>query len=214
MKNMASDNHFLLQFFASRNPKFVLLKITPILIGYFFVLLYYDFVFYKVILTFLLGVLSWSLFEYFVHRVGYHKRTKNKKLQWYLDAMHLHHHNNLKDYGVLNAGFLLMYPLTVLVLTFVYLLTNNVALTVGFGLGMTFYYLFYEYVHYQIHKKYHKKGYLNLLQKYHLYHHYNNWNKNFGNTTTIWDKIFKTYDIRYKKLILTENQLKDLIQKE
>jgi sterol desaturase/sphingolipid hydroxylase (fatty acid hydroxylase superfamily) len=214
MKNMASENHYVLQFFASRNPKFVLLKIIPLLVFYFVILFKNKFSFYQVASLFLLGVLSWSLFEYFVHRIGYHKRSKNKKLQWYLDAMHLHHHNNLKDYRVLNAGFLLIYPLTVIVLTFIYLLTNNIVLTVSFGLGITFYYLFYEYVHYQIHKKQHQKGYLNVLQKYHLYHHYNNWNTNFGNTITIWDKVFKTYDIRYKKLILTEDQLNDLIQKK
>lgn len=213
MKNMASENHYLLRFFASRNPKSVLLKITPVLIAYFFVLFNNDFVFYKAIILFLLGVLSWSLFEYFVHKIGYHKRTKNKKLQWYLDAMHLHHHNNLKDYRVLNAGFLLIYPLTIIVLSLIYLFTSNMVLTASFGLGMTLYYLFYEYVHYQIHKKHHQKGYLNVLQKYHLYHHYNNWNTNFGNTITIWDKAFNTYDARYKKLILTEHQLNDLIQK-
>ncbi len=214
MKNMASDNHYLLRFFASRNPKFVFLKILPVLCFYIFVLLQNNFIFHKLLLWIVLGVLSWSFFEYFVHRVGYHKRTNSRKLQWFLDAFHLHHHKNLKDYRVLNAGFLLMYPLTIIILVVIYLLTNSIVLTVGFGLGKTFYYLFYEYVHYQIHKKIHKKGYLNLFQKYHLYHHYKNWNVNFGNTITIWDKVFNTYDDRYKKLILTKNQIEDLILKK
>lgn len=211
MKNMASENHYLLRFFASRNPKFVLLKILPVLSFYFFVLFQNDFVFFKVLMFFVLGVLSWSLFEYFVHRVGYHKRTKSKKLQWFLDALHLHHHNNLQDYRVLNAGFLLIYPLTIVLLSTVYLFTENLVLVSGFGLGMTIYYLFYEYVHYQIHLKKHKRGYLKTLQNYHLFHHYKNWNTNFGNTITIWDKIFKTYDASYKDLILSEKQIQDLI---
>ena len=40
-----------------------------------------------------------------------------------------------------------------------------------------------------------------------------NWNKNFGNTISIWDRIFNTYDENYKKLEFTEEQLQDLITK-
>lgn len=211
---MASENHCLLQFFASRNPKFVFLKIIPILIFYFVLLIKSEVVFYKVGIVFSIGLFSWTFFEYIVHRVGYHKRTKSAKVQWFLDAFHLHHHNNLMDYRVLNAGVLLIYPLTIIILSLVYLLTKNLVFVSSFGLGMTLYYLFYEYVHYQIHKKRHQKGYLNMIQKYHLHHHYKNWNKNFGNTITIWDKIFNTYDVNYKRLVLTDNQVDDLILKE
>jgi sterol desaturase/sphingolipid hydroxylase (fatty acid hydroxylase superfamily) len=212
--NMASDNHYLLRFFASRNPTFVLLKIIPILIFYAVVLVQSEITFLKIGIYFIIGVVSWSFFEYIVHRVAYHKRTKNKKVQWFLDAFHLHHHNNLKDYRVLNAGVLLIYPLTILILSTVYLLTNNLVIASSFGLGMTLYYLFYEYVHYQIHKKRHQKGYLKMLQNYHLHHHYKNWKSNFGNTITLWDKLFNTYDAKYKKLILTDTQTNDLILKE
>ena len=212
--NMASDNHFLLGFFASKNPKFVFLKIIPILVFYFIILVKSEVAFYRIGTYFLIGLFSWSFFEYIVHRFGYHKRTKSKKVQWFLDAFHLHHHNNLMDYRVLNAGFLLIYPLTIILLGAVYMLTNNLDNVSSFGLGMTLYYLFYEYVHYQIHKKRHQKGYLNKFQKYHLHHHYKNWNKNYGNTITLWDKIFKTYDVKYKSLILTDYQVNDLILKE
>lgn len=212
--NMASENHFLLGFFASRNPKFVLLKIIPILVFYGVILFKSEAIIYKLVIFFFIGLFSWSFFEYIVHRVAYHNRSKSKKIQWFLDAFHLHHHNNLMDYRVLNAGVMLIYPLTVLILGVVYLFTNNLDFVCSFGFGMTLYYLFYEYVHYQIHKKRHQKGYLNMLQKYHLYHHYKNWNKNFGNTITIWDKIFSTYDVNYKSLVLTDNQVNDLILKE
>ena len=211
---MASDNHFLLRFFASRNPKSVFLKITPILVFYVFVFFTNQLKPFHLIFTFVVGLLSWSFFEYIVHRIGYHKRSKNKKVQWFLDAFHLHHHHNLQDYRVLNAGFLLIYPLTIVLLSSVYLLTKNLVLVSSFGLGMTIYYLFYEYVHYQIHLKKHKSGYLKKLQNYHLHHHYKNWRTNFGNTITIWDKIFKTYDASYKDFILSEKQIRDLILKE
>lgn len=213
MKNMASENHFLLSFFASRNPKQVLFKTTPILLLYVYVLSLSSTPFYKLIISYFLGCICWSLFEYFVHRIVYHKRTKNKNLQWYLDAMHLHHHKNLKDYRVLNAGYLLIYPLTLIVLFITYIIVGKIDLVASFGLGMTLYYLFYEYVHYQIHYKVHHSGYFNFIQKYHLYHHYNNWKKNYGNTTTIWDRVFNTYDSDYRKMNLTKEQIQDLIMK-
>lgn len=160
---------------------------------------------------FVLGVVSWSLFEYLVHRFAYHKRTNSKKIQWYLDAFHLHHHKNLQDYSVLNASFLLIYPLTLIILSTIYFVTEDLVLTASFGLVMTLYYLFYEYVHYLIHLKTHTNFYLKYIQKYHLYHHYKNWNKNFGNTITLWDKIFGTYDANYKNLTLTKKQQADFI---
>lgn len=211
---MASDDHYLLRFFASRNPTFVLLKIMPILVFYTIVLFQSNVSFYKIGIYFAFGVFSWSFFEYIVHRVGYHKRTKSKKVQWFLDALHLHHHNNLMDYRVLNAGVLLIYPLTIVILGTVYLATKNLVIVSSFGLGMSLYYLFYEFIHYQIHKKKHQKGYLKNIQKYHLYHHYKNWNTNFGNTITFWDKVFKTYDANYKRFTLTDSQVNDLILKE
>ena len=209
---MASENHYLLRFFVSRNPKWVALKIVPILVLYFTIIFKNEVSIYTIIALFL-GVFIWSFFEYFVHKIGYHKRTKNKKIQWYLDAFHLHHHKNLKDYSVLNAGFLLIYPLTIIILSLVYFLIKDIVLVAYFGLGMTLYYLFYEYIHYQIHKKIHLFGYLKMIQKYHLHHHYINWNKNFGNTITIWDRVFKTYDASYKEFNLTNKQREDLILK-
>lgn len=213
---MASENHFILDFFASRNPTQVILKTIPLLILYVYVLftMFNVAIFNKIVLMFFRGFISWSMFEYFVHRVFYHKRTKSKKIQWYLDAMHLHHHKNLKDYRVLNAGFLMIYPLTFFVLSLTYLIAKDIILVASFGLGMTLYYLFYEYIHYQIHYKFHSKGYLNFVQKYHLYHHYYNWNKNFGNTIAIWDKLFGTYDAKYKELELTKEQVQNFILKK
>ncbi|CAL2091238.1 sterol desaturase family protein [Tenacibaculum sp. 190524A02b] len=213
MKNMASDNHYLLRFFTSKNPMYSLIKVLPLLAFLIYVLMSSPF-HYLQIIAFGLGIIYWSLFEYFVYRIVYHKRTNNKELQWYLDAFHLHHHKNLRDYRVLNAGFLLVYPLALSLLLIVYWFTNSIVLMASFGFGAILYYLFYEYVHYEIHHKIHKTKYLKNIQKYHLYHHYYKWNKNFGNTTTLWDKVFGTYDGTYKTIVYTEEQINDLILKK
>lgn len=159
-----------------------------------------------------LGMITWSFFEYATHRWFYHTVFKNKKLAWFLDAFHLHHHHNLTDYRVLNAGLFLIYPLAAFFWLVVFLMTQNTVLASWFGLGTLLYYFFYENVHYFIHYKIHHSGYMNFIQKYHLHHHYKRWNKNFGNTTTFWDKVLGTYDAEYKHFIIDKEVEQELIQ--
>jgi 4-hydroxysphinganine ceramide fatty acyl 2-hydroxylase len=197
--NMATTHPRLLKWFASKNPWFVFLKIIPLLIA--FVWMIYNTEASKThgLLFLLFGLVTWSFFEYATHRWIYHTVFKRKNLSWFLDAFHLHHHHNLTDYRVLNAGLFLIYPLAAFFWLLIFLLTKNIALASWFGLGTLLYYFFYENVHFFIHYKIHDKGYMKFIQKYHLHHHYKRWNKNFGNTTTFWDKLFRTYDPEYKQ---------------
>lgn len=157
------------------------------------------------------GVVFWSFFEYAVHRWVYHIRFKNVRLRWFFDAFHFHHHSDLTDYRVLNAGVLLIYPLTGFVLLLVYLISGNLGTVAAFGIGASGYYFFYENVHYFIHFKEYKRGYMRFIQKYHLFHHYRRWNVNYGNTNTFWDHLFGTYDARYKDFDLSDSERKELI---
>lgn len=209
--NMAVTNRGLLKWFASKNAVWSALKMIPFLVLYVYVLATMNAHFWS-LPTFFLGILGWSLFEYIVHRWIYHIPIRNLKLRWFLDAFHAHHHKNLEDHGVLNAGFLLSYPITLIILGSVYLLSGNFVLTAAFGLGMTIHYIFYEFVHYLIHYKYWSSGYMHFIQKYHLFHHYVDWKKNFGNTTAIWDIFLNTYDKKYKCFSATDEMKRSFIK--
>lgn len=210
-QNMAQTHVKLLRFFASKNPYFALLKVLPLIVIYGWFVLTESKAIHWEILSFVCGILIWSLFEYVVHRWVYHVRIKNKKVRWLIDAFHAHHHNNLTDYRVLNAGFFIVYPVSAFMLALVFLLTRDFSYTAAFGLGMTCYYIFYEFVHYYIHYKEWKSGYMQFVQKFHLFHHHQNWFQNFGNTIAIWDRIFGTYNADYKKYSLTEEDRQELI---
>ncbi len=211
MHNMATTHPRLLSWFASKNPLLVFVKIIPLIALYSYGATLKATLSLGSLGFFILGIFIWSLFEYITHRWVYHTIFKNNSLQWFLEAFHLHHHHNMKDYRVLNAGLLLIYPLALFFSGLVFLITNSIPLASFFGLGNLCYYFFYENVHYYIHYKVYTKGYMQLIQKYHLYHHYNKWNKNYGNTISLWDRIFNTYDASYKDFVLTEAQLTDLI---
>lgn len=210
--NMALENRTLLRWFASKNPIWVIIKMIPFIALYLIVFVSHWEATFHILTFFFLGILTWSLFEYITHRWVYHIHIKSSKLAWFIDAFHHHHHKNLQDYEVLNAGFLLNYPISIFFLALVYLLSDNPLLTAAFGVGATLYYIFYEFVHYYIHYRPYTSGYMAFIQRYHLFHHYKNWNKNFGNTTSFWDRIFGSYDANHTQFKLSEQQLRDLIK--
>ncbi len=212
MHNMATTHPHLLRWFASPNPRMVLLKLLPLIALYGYFLIKPNFPFWSIPVYFGLGIITWSFFEYATHRWVYHIHFKNKKLKWLLEAFHLYHHHNLKDYRVLNAGFLLIYPIAISFWLVVFLFTGQAYTASLFGLGTLTYYFFYENVHYYIHYKKYDKGYMHMIQKYHLYHHYKKWNVNYGNTVTVWDRLLGTYDNGYKDLTLSANESKDFIR--
>lgn len=214
LHNMATTSPKLLKLFASKNPFFVFLKLLPIL-GILGGLV---FIGEKNITTsliaFVSGILFWSLFEYITHRWIYHINFTNKNVKWLFETFHLHHHTIPKDYRVLNAGLFMIYPLFMLFSCFFLLITWDLTIAAWISLGAVLYYYFYENIHYFIHYKQFRKGYLNMIQKYHLYHHYRNWTKNFGNTLTLWDKVFASYDKGYKKFELTNEHKSHFIKRD
>lgn len=214
MHNIATTNPKLLSWFASENPLSVFFKILPIVgVLVYFILRNFGWSTAHFV-CFLLGLFTWSLFEYVVHRWVYHVKLNNENLRWFLESFHIYHHQKMDDHHVLNAGFFLIYPLFLVFFGIVFVLTEDLPQTSSFCLGLIFYYFFYENVHYFLHYKTFKSGYFHFIQKYHLYHHYKNWKSNFGNTTSFWDRVFGTYDVRYKEFSLGTIEKSHLISKK
>lgn len=214
-ENMAISNRRLLSWFTSRNPVQVGFKLLPLLALLIYVIYHHDSPSWWIgACAFLLGVLTWSLIEYVIHRWVYHRRIRAAKVRWILDAFHIHHHRNLTDYKVLNAGFLLVYPLFFIIGSLAILIIRDWSISAWYVLGILLYYFTYEIIHYLIHYKQYRVGYMGFIQQYHLYHHFNNWNVNFGNTTSLWDRLLNTYHADYKTLELTEEQARLFITSE
>jgi 4-hydroxysphinganine ceramide fatty acyl 2-hydroxylase len=199
MNNMATTHPKLLLWFASKNPLHVFIKLIPIIAVLFYAISKTFTFTYLHFIHFVIGIVTWSIFEYAVHRWVYHINFKQKNIRWFLEAFHQYHHQYLDKHHVLNAGWLLIYPLFIVFWALYFLCTNNVAATSFFCMGLLAYYFFYENVHYFIHYKKYKSGYMKFIQSYHLHHHYTAGNKNFGNTLSFWDLVFGTYDGGYKK---------------
>ncbi len=148
--------------------------------------------------AFVAGVIYWTFIEYCIHRFLYHRRYQFRLVEYFIGSFHQYHHENLSDHRILNAGFLMIYVLTPLLLSPVFYFSQNFELTCQIGLGVLSGYYFYECIHFLLHFTVWKKGYLKYIQSYHFHHHDIEPLKNFGNTSSLWDIIFGTFSADYK----------------
>lgn len=122
---------------------------------------------------FLAGLLTWTLYEYLIHRFVLHR------LWPFRDVHNLHHHAQRDFIGTHPAITLTIY--VVLWLSFGGGVSS--AAMVGFSVG----YVIYS----TIHTLFHYTAMSGTLKRHHAIHHHFD-NVNFGVSTRFWDKIFRT----------------------
>jgi sterol desaturase/sphingolipid hydroxylase (fatty acid hydroxylase superfamily) len=205
MKSLIEERPYLKKHFMWHNPIPGRLFVFPVLLMSLTFLYLTPFQLVEFFLGFIVGILYWSFFEYGMHRYIYHIKFKSPRVHKFWMSFHLYHHGNLEDKGVLNANYLFLLPMAfinILILSPLIIISSY--LFVSSVLALILSYIFYEWVHYSIHTNPFKNKYIQFISKYHLYHHHKKPNKNFGNTTTLWDKLLNTYDPNYKEINLKE----------
>ncbi len=141
---------------------------------------------------FLLGGLSWTLFEYLFHRFIFHfiPRSDNGfRLQF---IMHGVHHRFPHDKNRLVMPVTVSIPVALLIWcgASALLQDNGFALFAGFVFG----YICYDMIHYSIHHfPTPKQPALRAIWVSHLKHHFKNPHRSFGVTTPVWDYVFGTH---------------------
>lgn len=149
-------------------------------------------------MIFLAGMLSWTFFEYLMHRFAFHFIADNPKVQRFIYVLHGNHHEYPRD-----KERLFMPPVPSLIIAsmffslFYSLLNTNVFMYFpGFILG----YLMYGSMHFAIHAWNPPYNWMKPLWRNHHLHHYKNEQQGFGVSTTLWDRIFGTmFDLRKEK---------------
>ncbi len=181
------------------HPLFIWVMYLPIVIGFpFYAANNFDFSALKIISLFFLGGLSWTLFEYIMHRWVFHIVAESDRAQKIVYVMHGNHHHYPRD-----RERLFMPPVPSLILASVIFgllflaMGNNVfVFFAGFILG----YLMYGSMHYAIHAWNPPVKWMKPLWRNHHLHHYKDEAKGFGVSTTIWDHVFGTmFDLKKEK---------------
>jgi len=140
---------------------------------------------------FLLGVATWTLLEYILHRVIFHFEPHSKLGRHIHFLFHGIHHLDPWDATrlvfppVLGAAFgLVIFSLVRLVLP----LDESLAAMAGLIVG----YLGYDMSHYYSHHVKPGNRWGKFLRRYHLAHHHKEQHRLFGVSQPFWDIVFRT----------------------
>ena len=143
-----------------------------------------------VLAFFVVGILSWTLLEYVIHRYVFHYEPKTRWGKLLHFIVHGVHHDYPNDATRLVMPPIISVPLAV-VFYGLFMLTLGrfaPAALAGFGFG----YVCYDSIHYATHHFAMKHGIWRWLKQYHLRHHYQDDHVGYGVSSPLWDHVFKT----------------------
>ena len=195
MKNkqtyLIEKNWWLLSIFASKNPWMTLIFVVPI--SLFFITQITEILSYtKIYICLLTGILWWTFLEYIIHRFFFHWASYFKKLTYSIGSFHLYHHRIPKDKRVYTSGIAPAIAWSIVSMC-LFPIFFSISESYLISLATLVSYFFYELAHYHAHVTESKKGYLKFIQQNHFHHHLNP-RVNFGQTSPLWDIIFRTYE--------------------
>jgi sterol desaturase/sphingolipid hydroxylase (fatty acid hydroxylase superfamily) len=143
---------------------------------------------------FVLGIFFWTLLEYYVHRILFHRDPGNSRIKQFFYSIHEIHHNYPQD----QTRLVIPTPLSIpFVVTFYFLfrfLLGNYS--DSFFCGTLFGYLLYDLGHYAMHRYNSKNRFLRYCKRHHFTHHFYDNKKNFGVSSPLWDYFLRSKIIR------------------
>lgn len=138
-----------------------------------------------------IGISSWTLLEYTLHRFLFHMDTKGYWVNTVHYLIHGCHHKHPMDGLRLvfppAAAFIFAVPLWGLVK----LLSSATYAPAVYGGGLLGY-VVYDCTHYYLHYGKPLKGVTHQLKRNHMEHHFRIQDKGFGITSNLWDRVFGT----------------------
>lgn len=185
----------ILDFFCTWRWWTAQLVFMPTAIGLMLVaLLVYNTNFRTALICFIIGVFSWTLAEYCLHRFLFHFIGQSAWLIKLHDMVHGLHHaypNNPRRVVFPPIGSM---PMALAILG-ILLLLFRASWAFSILSGFIFGYGWYEFVHYSCHHIKWRVPWFKTLKRHHLLHHHHEAYeaKNYGVTTRYWDRVFGTF---------------------
>jgi sterol desaturase/sphingolipid hydroxylase (fatty acid hydroxylase superfamily) len=148
---------------------------------------------------FALGVLGWTLVEYFLHRLYFH-HDFGDDFEGRLKAFMVHgyHHEFPNDRMRLVAPLLLSMIVGAPIAAVEYLLAGSYHWLACFA-GSIVGYLAYDWIHYYTHHFAPTTRLGKFMRRYHMEHHYKDSNAHFGISSPLWDLVFGTWRAESKQ---------------
>lgn len=150
---------------------------------------------------FALGVLVWSLMEYWLHRTLFHwtpNTSWGPKFHFFLHGVHHQWHRDkyrlvMPPAASISLG-VLFFGITWLISLALSPLFHPAWIWCFFG-GVMAGYLVYDMIHYYVHHFKPRTKLMKRLRAHHMAHHHNKLyqDKKYGVSSTLWDHVFGTY---------------------
>lgn len=186
----------VLEYFSHIHP------VTPIIVFVPFLIVLSYFGFGEVgllngIISFVIGILLWSLMEYVIHRWAFHYHPKSEPGKKIHFLVHGIHHDYPRDSTRLVMPLLVSIPLAIVF----YFLFDALFGTYHFTIfsGFIFGYVSYDSIHYATHHFDMKGKTGKFLKTYHLRHHYGDDHTAYGVSNPLWDYVFGTVPQQVKE---------------
>ena len=149
-------------------------------------------------LFFIVGLIVWTSTEYIMHRFIFHYHPKSefgKKIHFIFHGVH---HDYPRDKLRLVLPPSVSIPLAT---AFYFLFASFLApqFLFAFFPGFLLGYLIYDMLHYAMHHYNFKSGIMKKVKQHHMLHHYQDPNKGFGVSSSLWDIILKSGFIKQPK---------------
>ncbi|KAI0340407.1 oxidoreductase [Trametopsis cervina] len=142
---------------------------------------------------FLFGNLVWTFLEYTLHRFLFHVDYYLPDRPWAF-ALHFTLHG-VHHYLPMDRLRLVMPPVLFAILSYPFTQLAHAlfpaAMANSIIAGAFTFYVIYDVMHYVMHHK-RLPAYMREVKKYHLAHHYKNFELGFGVTSKMWDIVFNT----------------------
>ncbi len=142
-------------------------------------------------LYFLVGLLIWTITEYFLHRFIFHYHPTSEFGKQLHFIFHGVHHDYPRDKKRLVMPPSASIPLAT-AFYFLFSLILNSTFLFAFFAGFLLGYLVYDMMHYAMHHHNFKNPVLKKIKQHHMLHHYQDSTKGYGVSSSLWDNILKS----------------------
>jgi sterol desaturase/sphingolipid hydroxylase (fatty acid hydroxylase superfamily) len=142
-------------------------------------------------LYFLIGLGVWTLTEYIMHRFIFHYHPTSE----FGKKMHFIFHGVHHDYPRDKKRLVLPPSVSIPLATLFYFLFKSFLvpqLLFSFFPGFLLGYLIYDMLHYAMHHHNFKSGIMKKIKQHHMLHHYQDPDKGYGVSSSLWDIILRT----------------------
>lgn len=144
------------------------------------------------------GYLTWTLVEYWGHRLVLHFEPEKGWGAWFHHIIHGLHHDYPKDPRRSIMSPLLSIPIvgTALLLSY-----GVLELPGMYAAGFVFGYLAYDLIHLYLHHARPSWGPMKWLHELHMRHHFRDDTRGFGVSAPYWDNVFGTSITRARRAV-------------